>query len=123
MDSRPSPPPNSTQGPAPQDYGHGLSRSLVTTAYAVSILLFVIGTISIILRIYSRAVVVRLFGLDDWLMTSILVGLSVLWVATIVADERGIGLSFWATCYPHALLALWGGIVSLLFAVNGDPFN
>ncbi|KAI5843173.1 hypothetical protein BZA05DRAFT_187187 [Tricharina praecox] len=73
MDSRPSPPPNSTQGPAPQDYGHGLSRSLVTTAYAVSILLFVIGTISIILRIYSRAVVVRLFGLDDWLMTSILV--------------------------------------------------
>jgi hypothetical protein len=68
------PPPNSTLGPAPHNYGHGLSRTLVPTAYAVSILLFVTGTLSILLRMYSRAYVVKLFGLDDWLMTSILVG-------------------------------------------------
>jgi len=51
-----------------------MPRTLVPAAYTASILLFVTGTISILLRIYSRAYVVKLFGLDDWLMASILVG-------------------------------------------------
>jgi hypothetical protein len=63
----------STTASAIPDYGTGLNDNLQSLAYVVSNILFVIGTLSIMLRIYSRALVVRIFGWDDWIMTSIFV--------------------------------------------------
>ena len=48
-------------------------HNLRVADYIVSNILFVIGTASILLRIYSRAVIVKKFGWDDWTMTAILV--------------------------------------------------
>lgn len=60
---------------APPNYGKGLQGNLQTVCYPLANILFALGTISILLRIYSRAVIVKSFGWDDWAMTSILVRL------------------------------------------------
>ncbi|KAF8253394.1 hypothetical protein K440DRAFT_657352 [Wilcoxina mikolae CBS 423.85] len=50
-----------------------MDHDLQPASYAVANILFVFGTISILLRCYSRASIVRQFGWDDWIMAAILV--------------------------------------------------
>jgi len=49
--------------------------SIQDVAEGVATTFFVLGTISILLRIYARGFVIKQFGWDDWCMTAILVGL------------------------------------------------
>lgn len=43
-------------------------------SYAVISILFVIASITIMMRIYVRGFTMRAFGYDDWAMASMLVG-------------------------------------------------
>ena len=52
-------------------------ESLQATCYGVVTSFFVLSTITIILRIYSRGFIVKSFGWDDWCMASILVSSAV----------------------------------------------
>jgi hypothetical protein len=63
--------------PPPPKRGMGMDHDLQPASYAIVNILFVIGTISILLRCYSRASIVRQFGWDDWIMAAILVYFSI----------------------------------------------
>lgn len=48
-------------------------ESLQPLGYGVASIGFIIATVSIGRRVYSRAYIVRSFALDDWVMASIFV--------------------------------------------------
>ena len=47
--------------------------SLQPASYAITTAFFVLSTITIILRIYTRKYIVKSFGWDDWCMAAVLV--------------------------------------------------
>ncbi len=49
-------------------------ENLQGISYAVITPVFILATVSIFLRIYSRAVVLKAFDWDDWAMAALLVG-------------------------------------------------
>lgn len=67
--------------------------SLQTLAFVVITVFFSLATFSILLRIYSRGVVLKSFGWDDWCMTSILVRFH-LYLELRIPITDGISLQF-----------------------------
>ena len=65
-----------------------MMESIQTLTFVVITIFFTLATISILLRIYSRAVLTKGFGWDDWCMTSVLVHFPSLSVGDLVTNNR-----------------------------------
>ena len=65
-------------------------ESLQSTCYGVISSFFVLSTITIILRIYSRGFIVKSFGWDDGCMASILVSSALKFKTGCLSDSNKI---------------------------------